>query len=142
MSNVLCNQGCGTRVQFINGKPYNLDGKTPHSETCLSLMFGKFWGGKYNTIPMAYIKDPITESYEICSAANKSRNINEILKALQTTVDNLHQVIFIMGQQEERNAKWNEDFEEYKTNLVKEQKERKEQKDATVHFVRADELQQ
>lgn len=128
-------------MTFINGKPYNLDGKTPHSETCLSLKFGKFWGGKYNTIPMAYIKDPIIECYEICSKANKSRNIDEILKALQTTVDQLHQVTFIMGQQEERNAKWNEELEQYKANLVKEQKDRKDKAAETPHFVKADELQ-
>jgi len=141
MSNsVLCNQGCGTHVTFINGKPFNLDGKTPHSETCLSLKFGKFWGGKYNTIPMAYIKDSITESYEICSTANKSRNIDEILKALQTTVDRLQMAVFVMSQQEERNAKWNQELEDYKANLVKEQKDRKEQKEQP-HFVRADELQ-
>jgi hypothetical protein len=139
MSTVLCNQGCGTHVQFINAKPFNLDGKTPHSETCLSLMFGKFWGGKYNTIPMAYIKDQLEQSYQQLSAANKSRNIDEILKAVQTAVDALHMISFVMAQQEERNAKWNEDFEEYKTNLVKEQKERKAQQ--TPHFVRADELQ-
>lgn len=112
----------------MNNRPYNLDRKTPHSETCLSLMFGKFWGGKYDTIPMGYIRETIIQSYRLCSNANQTRNIDEILWALQTTVDNLHRVTFQMEEQHEKNVEWNSDFEKYKTNLVKEQKEREQDK--------------
>lgn len=134
----LCNQGCGTHVVFINGKPYNQDRKTPHSETCMSLKFGKWWGGKYNTIPMNKISGQITTAYESLSQANKSRNIEEILKAFQLSLDLLQEVNFRLTQQAERNHKWAEEFDEYKVNLVREQKDREEQKEP--HFVRADEL--
>lgn len=133
MVGVLCNQGCGTKVQFINGRPYNLDGKTPHSDTCISLKFGKFWGGKYNTIPLGYIKEQIWQSYELSSAANKSRNVDEILRALQATVDNLQKTTFLIEQQEERNRKWDKEFEDYKANLIKEQKEREQEKQEKGH---------
>jgi hypothetical protein len=143
---VLCNQGCGTHVVFVNGKPYNQDRKTPHSETCLSLRFGKFWGGKFNTIPMSYIINQINGAYHACSEANKTRNIDEILRVLHLTVDNLQFVIHAMDNQSERNAKWNEEFEEYKTNLVKDQRDRdrkdKQYDDSShPHFVRGDELE-
>jgi len=137
---VLCNQGCGTHVTFINGKPYNLDGKTPHSETCLSLKFGKFWGGKYNTIPMYYIKDPITESYELCNHAQETRSIDDILLAIEKTVEHLGVVAIMMQQQEERNTKWNEEFEQYKANLVKEQKDRKLHRVEPPYFTTADKM--
>lgn len=115
----LCNQGCGTKIQFVGGRPCNFDKKkTPHSQTCMSLKFGKWWGGKYNTIPMGYVKEGIHQVYDLCSAANTSRNIDTILKALSVAVDNLQAVVSKMGEQEKKNFQFSEEFDRYKEVLV------------------------
>lgn len=94
----------------------------------MSLRIGKWWGGYYNTIPMDSIKWKIRIDYDHLSKANKSRNIDEILKALQESVDDLQYVVQIIDDQETKNMKWKEEFAEYKTNLVQEQTLREERK--------------
>jgi hypothetical protein len=142
---ILCNQGCSTHVIFINGKPYNQDGKTPHSETCLSLKFGKWWGGKENTIPMRYIEEEIESIFQESQHAVETRNIDDILRAIYHTVDQIHTIKKTLNRQAERNHKWNQEFDEYKTNLVKEQRERAEEQKQTItngtpEFITGDKL--
>lgn len=126
----LCNQGCGTHLFFQkdeNGvtRPYNMYDKEKH--VCPMMEMAKFWGGRYNTIPMAPIKKKIEESYYAASEANKYRNIDQILEAIQDIVDNLQLVVFRMEGQEAQNKIWSEELDKYKKKLVEDQQRREDE---------------
>lgn len=123
---VLCNQGCHTHVFFKNGRPYNVLDEQPHK--CPMLEMAKMWGGRYNTIPMSYIKDAIFDSYILLSTANASRNIDEILHAVKAATDKLQYVTSRMATKEKENIIWSEQLEDNKARLVADQKKRDEEK--------------
>ena len=89
---------------------------------------------------MHRIEAEIRKTFDACTKADHSRNIDDIMKAIATACVDIQMVMVYMNQQAEQNAKWAEEFDEYKVNLVKQQKER-EQKEQEPHFVRGDELQ-
>lgn len=126
----LCNQGCGTHVYFkiVDGRkrPYNVLDKKKHD--CPMLHMAKLWGGYYKTIPMGYIKEKIITAYEESRQAQDTRNIDDILRALTTTVDFLQYVVGKMELQEEQNTKWGDELESYKKKLVEDQRRRDEEK--------------
>lgn len=126
---VLCNQGCGTHIFFKDKRPYNVLDKKKHE--CPILEIAKCWGGFYNTIPMGYIKDKIIIAYEESCKASESRNIDDILVALTTTVDFLQYVVGKMELKEEENIEWAGKLEDKKKKLVDDQKRRDEQKRLT-----------
>lgn len=123
---VLCNQGCGTHVYFKDKRPYNVLDKKKHD--CPMLHMAKLWGGRYNTIPMSPVKYRIDEAYDHSILAQRSRNIDVILNALQITLDNLEPVVKKMREQEAQNTEWSNELEAYKKKLVDDQKRREERK--------------
>ena len=137
---VLCNQGCGTRLFFKDKRPYNMLDKEKH--VCPMLEMAKFWGGYYNTIPMGKIFSTIAMAYEDCKAANESRNIDEILKALPMIVRRLADAIEVMGKQEDQNNEWAGKLESYKKKLVDDQRRREEEENQNKghEWVQGDEL--
>lgn len=127
----LCNQGCGTHIFFQDRRPYNVSDKEKH--VCPMMEMAKMYGGKWNTIPMYYIDAQIKSSYNACSKANQSRNIDEILKALSNTVDNLQRVVFEMERKEAENKEYADKLDDYKKKLVEAQERREKQKGHTWH---------
>jgi hypothetical protein len=136
---MLCNQGCHTHIYLKNGAPYNVLDNEPHK--CPMLEIAKLWGGRYNTIPMNIIKNRIKQVFDNSRFAANSRNIDDILKALRTTVDNLQYVMFKMEEQEEQNTVWSNNLDAYKKQLVKDQNRREEEKlKKPTKFITGDKL--
>lgn len=129
----LCNQGCGTRIRFRDGKPVNeSDTEVLHSTTCMSLKMGKWMGGMFNTIPMGRIQNDVERAHIYIRDADTSRNVDEILIALKTARAMLLDVIGEMEKQRVWNEGQLEEFDEYKTKLVQEQARREDIKGSKV----------
>ena len=140
---ILCNQGCHTHIYIKNGRPYNVLDNKPHD--CPMLKMAKLWGGRYNTIPMGYIKEAIFVVYSEISNANISRNIDDILKAFRLSNERLQYIIDRMETQEKQNTEWSNELDDYKDRLVADQHRREEEKqkrerDKHGRFVTGDKL--
>jgi hypothetical protein len=76
---VLCNQSCGTRVYFKDGRPYNVRNNKPHE--CSRAQIAREFEGYYNMIQIGTIK-PFLNGI-IDSLQQTQHRINE----LQRTID-------------------------------------------------------
>lgn len=126
----LCNQGCGTRLYFAvdenkKKRPYNVIDKQKH--VCPMMEMAKFYGGKWNTIPMSLIKKQILECYRAVNEAHRFRNIDQIVDAVRTIYDNLEYVITSMREQETQNTEWAGKLDAYKKKLVEDQERREDE---------------
>jgi hypothetical protein len=122
----LCNQGCGTHVFFKEKRPYNVLDKKKH--VCPMLEMAKLWGGYYDTIPMGIIQYWIVSAWDVSDSAYKSRNIDDILSALETTIKHLKNAIARMDEQHKKNTEWAGKLEGYKKKLVDDQDKRERAK--------------
>lgn len=129
---VLCNQGCGTRIFFQidketgKNRPYNVHDKEKH--VCPIMEMSKMYGGKWNTIPMNPIKLQIYRTHSISKMAFESRNIDRMLRALETTINNLKYVTGMMEEQEKKNTEWAGKLKDYQKKLVADQNRREKEK--------------
>jgi hypothetical protein len=129
----LCNQGCGTHLFFKvdpdTGKkrPYNVLDQEKH--ICPMMEMAKFYGGKWNTIPMNPIKKQILECYRAVNEANRFRNIDQIVEAVKTIYENLEFVITKMREQETQNTEWAVKLDAYKKKLVADQERREREEE-------------
>ena len=89
----------------------------------------KFYGGKWNTIPMNPIKKQILECYRAVNEANRFRNIDQIVEAVKTIYENLEFVITKMREQETQNTEWAVKLDAYKKKLVADQERREREEE-------------
>lgn len=89
----------------------------------------KMYGGKWNTIPMTPIQTQIHRAYTVSEMALQSRNIDRVLKALETTINNLKYVIGMMEEQTKKNTEAAGKLDAYKKKLVEDQYRRAKEED-------------
>jgi hypothetical protein len=75
---ILCDQFCGTRIHFVEGKPFNDRDNKPH--VCSKATMAREFEGYYNMIQISSIRQYIQKA-------------NEQMSELQTTMQKLNNIL-------------------------------------------------